>query len=463
MDHDDQASRRHLSRREFVKVGGVVASAASAIGTVSAASNQVVYGVIGTGGQGKYLLRHMAALANCRCAAVCDVDESNLRGGVAAAGSKPQAYKDYRELLGRKDIDAVVIATPLSTHFPITRDALAADKHVFCEPPLVFKPEEVHALRALAAERPKQIVQAGYQRRYSKFYQIARVMVAKGLIGDVTHIAAQWHRNPGWRIPPDPASERYKYWMIFREFSAGLVGELGSHQIDVASWMFNAQPQYVIGVGGQEFVRDGRDIYDNVQLIYRYPKGQKLTYSAISTNQHLPLFGGKRAEFGETIMGTGGTIEITIGTEEEPPIALWYYEPRAALVNRGTGYAETPLIGGATIGSTGNGRNGFPLLLERDQMNGDESFLGREAKFLRRWLYSKGVTLPEEDRNPTDVQMENFFNCCRTGDSPKADLETGLRSATAVILSNLAMEEERRVEFTEIGKMGLDPKLRGQD
>jgi len=73
------------------------------------------------------------------------------------------------------------------------------------------------------------------------------------------------------------------------------------------------------------------------------------------------------------------------------------------------------------------------------------------------------VTLPEEDRNPTDVQMENFFNCCRTGDSPKADLETGLRSATAVILSNLAMEEERRVEFTEIGKMGLDPKLRGQD
>ena len=311
-------------------------------------------------------------------------------------------------------------------------------------------------------ERPKQVIQAGFQRRYSKFYQIAKVMVSKGLIGNVTHIAAQWHRNPGWRIPPDPASERYRYWMIFREYSAGLAGELGSHQIDVASWMFNTQPEYVIGVGGQEFIRDGRDIYDNIQLIYRYPRGQKFTYSAISTNQHLPLFGGTRAEFGETIMGTGGTIEITIGSDEDPSIALWYYEPRAALVTRGTNYEEPPLIGGATLGSTGNGRKGFPLLLERDQMTGEESFLGKEVKFLRRWLYTQGIDLPREDRNPVEVQMESFFDCCRSGDSPKADLETGLRNATAVILSNLAMDEGRRVRFDEIEtRAAQSPTRRG--
>jgi predicted dehydrogenase len=469
MDHSDRTVRRELTRRDFVKVGGTVASAAGAIQTVSAAStvssanDRVAYGVIGAGEQGRFLLRRMAGLAGCRCAAVCDVDEANLNKGVAAAGSNPRAHKDYRELLDRKDIEAVVIATPLSTHFPITRDALTAGKHVFCEPPLVFKAEEVHALRDLAAEHPKQIVQPGYQRRYSKFYQIAKVMVAKGLIGNVTHIAAQWHRNPGWRIPPDPASERYKYWMIFREFSAGLAGELGSHQMDVASWMFSARPEYVIGVGGQEFIRDGRDILDNIQLIYRYPRGQKFTYSAICTNQHLPLFGGTRAEFGETIMGTGGTIEITIGTAEEPSIALWYYEPRAALVTRGTNYEEPPLIGGATLGSTGNGRRGFPLLMERDQMTGEESYLGKEMKFLRRWLYTRGVALPEEDRNPVDVQMESFFECCRTGESPKADLEAGLRNATAVILSNVAMDEERRVYFTEIDKMGVGAKAKGEE
>ena len=99
----------------------------------------------------------------------------------------------------------------------------------------------------------------------------------------------------------------------------------------------------------------------------------------------------------------------------------------------------------------------------RDQMTGEESFLGKEAKFLRRWLYSRGLTLPEEDRNPAEVQMESFFQCCRTADSPKADLETGLRNATAVILSNLAMEEERRVNFNEIDKMGIHGETRRQE
>ncbi len=458
MDMNDGVLRHDLTRRDFVKVGGTAAGMARAVQRVDAADTRVRYGVIGAGAQGTYLLRHVAGLQGCRCVAVCDVDQPNLNRGVAAAGSNPLAYKDYRELLGRKDVDAVVIATPLSTHFPMTRDALTAGKHVFCEPPLVFKPEEVHALRALAEERPKQVIQVGLQRRYSKFYQIAKMMVAKGLIGDVTHIVAQWHRNPGWLIPPDPASERSRYWKIFREYSAGLAGELGSHQIDVASWMFNAQPEYVIGIGGREFIRDGRDIYDNIQLIYRYRRGQKLIYSAISTNQHLPLFGGTRGEFGETIMGTGGTIEITVGSDEEPCIALWYYEPRPPLVNRGVGYTEPPLIGGATMGSMGNGRKGFPLLLERDQFRDDESFLGRELKYARRWLYSKGVTLPQEDRNPVDVQMESFFDCCRTGDSPKADVEVGLANSTAVILSNLAMDEERRVRFDEIDKLGLSAK-----
>ncbi|MGA2721693.1 MAG: Gfo/Idh/MocA family oxidoreductase [Bryobacteraceae bacterium] len=470
MSDNDQTANRDLTRRDFVIAAGTVTAAGAAsafpvpaIQKVSAASNQVLYGVIGTGAQGSYLLRHMAGLQGCRCAAVCDTDGANLKKGVAAAETNPQAYQDYRELLARKDIDAVVISTPLSTHFPIARDALMAGKHVFCEPPLVFKPEEVHALRALAAERPKQVIQAGFQRRYSKFYQVAKMMVAKGLIGNVTHVAAQWHRNPGWLIPPDPASERYRYWMIFREYSAGLAGELGSHQIDVACWMFNAQPEYVIGIGGQEFVRDGRDIDDNIQLLYRYRRGQKLIYSAISTNQHLPLFGGMRAECGETIMGTGGTIEITLGSDKEPCIALWYYEPRPPLVTRGTNYVEPPVIGGATLGSMGNGRKGFPLLLEKDQFQDGESFLGRELKYARRWLYSQGVTLPEEDRNPVDVQMESFFDCCRTGDSPKADVEAGLASSTAVILSNLAMGEERRVYFNEIEKMGLSAKPGAKD
>jgi hypothetical protein len=82
------------------------------------------------------------------------------------------------------------------------------------------------------------------------------------------------------------------------------------------------------------------------------------------------------------------------------------------------------------------------------------SFLAREAKFARRWLTAKGVLVQEEQDNPVDIELESFFQSCRDLTSPKADLETGLRDSVAVILSNLAMDEGRRVYFNEIDKMG---------
>lgn len=457
------AENNNPTRRDFVKTAGAAAAAASAfpapaIQKVRAANEQVLYGVIGTGGRGTYLLRHLRSIDSGRCVAVCDIYEPNLKNGVAAAGTNPAAYKDYRELLARKDIDAVLIATPLYMHFLPTRDALQASKHVFCEKSLVFKPEEVHALRALVRQHPKQVLQVGLQRRYSQFYRTAKQMIEKGMLGNVTHIKAQWHRNPGWTMKPNQPRERN--WRLFREFSGGLTAELASHQIDVADWMFGAHPEYVVGVGGLEFMKDGRDVYDNIQLIFKYPKGQKLIYTAISTNKHLSLFGGTRTEFGECIMGTEGTIEITVGTDDEPAIALWYYEPGPRKVTPAQQAKEKPAIAGATLATTGRGARGFPVLLEKDQFRGNESFLEKELKYARRWLYSKGVMVPEEDRNPVDVQLDSFFECVRTGARPAADVEVGLQDSTAVILANLAMDEGRRVYFSEIEQMGRGEEAR---
>jgi predicted dehydrogenase len=94
----------------------------------------------------------------------------------------------------------------------VTQDALLAGKHTFCEKSLVFRPEEVHALRALVAQHPKQVLQVGLQRRYSKFYQLAKQMVDKGVLGNVTHIHAQWHRNPGWVM-------NGFNWRLYREYT----------------------------------------------------------------------------------------------------------------------------------------------------------------------------------------------------------------------------------------------------
>lgn len=459
------AQSADLSRRDLLRGAGTVTATAAAaklhgapaIHQARAASAQVPYGVVGTGGRGQYLLNHLVKMDVGRCVAVCDIYEPNLKKGVEAAGSNPTTYKDYRELLARQDIDAVLVATPLYVHFPVVRDALLAGKHVFCEKSLVFKPEEVHALRALAHDRPRQTIQVGLQRRYSQFYQTAKKMIDDGLLGKVTHISAQWNRNPGWRMNPDPKLRKQLSWRLFREFSGGLTAELGSHQIDVADWIYGSSPEFVVGVGGLEYRQDGRDVYDNIQLIFQYPKGQKLTYQSISTNKHLALFSGTRTEFGEMIMGTEGSLEITVGTDNEPAVGLWYYEP-------GPKTAETPplqekaALATATLTTIAGGQKGYPILLARDQISGRESFIDREMKFARRWLYSKGVMTPQEDANPVDTQMASFFECVRTGKKPLADVEVGLADSSMVILSNLAMDEGRRVYFSEIEKLGRAPE-----
>lgn len=454
------AEKRDLTRRDVVKAAGAATVAAAAVHAqrapfiqkVKAANNQVQYGFIGTGSRGQYLLKHLKTIEDGRCVAVCDIDQAAMEKAAALVPTgKPAMHKDYRELLARKDVDAVLIAVPLFAHFPITRDGLLAGKHVFCEKSLVFKPEEVHALRQLAHERPKQILQVGLQRRYSQYYQTVKQMVDKGVLGNVTHIHAQWHRNPGWVMK---SKDRLKNWRLFREYSGGLTAELASHQIDVADWMFGSTPEYVIGVGSLDTWKDGRDIYDNIQLIYKYPKNQKLVYTAISTNQHLPLFNAGRTEFGELIMGTGGAVHITVGSDNEPATAIWYPEPKKAQVTQTT--AQPPAVAGATMVSA-TATQSLPVLLDKERVTGKESFIEKEMKFARLWLYKKGVIVPEEPKNPVDTELISFLNDVRNGSRPKADVEVGLMDSTAVMLSNLCMDEQRRVYFSEIDKLGRAP------
>jgi predicted dehydrogenase len=456
---------REVTRRDVVKMAGAATAIAAAkrlhgapaIQKVHAANEVVNFAVIGTGGRGTYLLRHFNGIDGGRCVAVCDIVDEQLQGAIDTSKDKPEGYKDYREVLARQDVDAVVVTVPLYLHFPVTRDALLAGKHVFCEKSLVFKPEEIHALRTLCAERPRQILQTGLQRRYSRFYQTARQMVEKGILGEVTHVRGQWHRNPGWRMKEFPENQRQRNWRLFREYSGGLTAELASHQIDVASWMFGHEPEFVVGVGGLDFMHDGRDVYDNIQLINSYHNGRKLQYSSICTNRHLPLFYADRNEFGEIIMGTEGTIHITVGADAEPALGLWFYDPRPEELEKAKEQAaeEKPAVAGASLATTGKGARGLPIMFEEEQVTGEESFLSRELKYAKMWLYQKGVMVPEE-RNPVDTEMLGFFESVRTGKRPLADLDVGIHDSTAVMLSNLAMDEGRRVYMKEVEEMGHD-------
>ena len=164
-----------------------------------------------------------------------------------------------------------------------------------------------------------------------------------------------------------------------------------------------------------------------------------------------------RPEFGEQILGTGGTIDITIGDAANPAVgpalAIWYREPNAPKLEP-AGLSKENWVAGATIASKVTHRRGLPLLLPKDMIASADPFLAKELKYARRWLYSQGVMVPEEDRNPVDCMLEDFFACIPEGRQPAAGLEVGLGDSTAVVLSNLAMDEGRRVWFREIEALG---------
>jgi predicted dehydrogenase len=440
-----------VSRRDALKAGAALASA-PAILKVYAANDTVKFGVIGVGSRGSYLVDHLAKLDTGHCVALCDVNQQALDETAKKLPTNPRKYKDYRELLADKDVEAVVIAVPLYLHFAVTRDTLQAGKHVFCEKSLVFKADEVHALRVLAAEHPKQVLQVGLQRRYSVYFQSVKKMIDDGVLGTVTHIHGQWHRNPGWIMKPGGKGNP-KNWRLFREYSGGLMAELASHHIDVADWFFGAHPEFVVGVGGLDFWKDGREVFDNIQLIYSYPGGRKLMYSAITTCQHLPILCSQRPEFGVVIMGTAGAVEMTLGSDDALPTALWFREPEPTTISAGG--EKTTTTAGASWAQAGP-QKGIPIITPATEVDwNNDSFLSRESKLARRWLYDKGLMLPQEDRNPVDTELESFLSDVRSGNRPRADLEVGLADSTAVILSNIAMDENRRVYFKEIETMGL--------
>ncbi len=429
------ADQTDVTRRDFLKAAAAV-TAVSALPSMgmpgmlaSPNPNDVVnYGFIGTGTQGCTLLKHLSGIPTGRCLATCDIYPPNLKKGVGTIGSNPETYEDYRRLLDRKDIDAVLIATPLHLHASMTLDALSAGKHVFVEKCMFFKEEEEKPLRQAAAEHAKQILQVGLQRRSSVLYQIAIEMIRKGAIGKITFVRVQWHSHTNWRRPvPDPKFERLINWRMYREYSGGVMAELASHQIDVANWAIDADPVSVVATGGIDYYMDGRETCDNVQAIFEYPGGVKLMLSSILTNNH---YG-----FTEQIMGDLGTLETTIGK------GMYFREnvPRVS-----TGPTKENWWAGATVTKKA-GEVGIPIFPETG--NAPEGFMDQEVRYAKRWLAAHGIYNYEEPNDPWFTELVNYFEAIREGKPVKAGLEAGVSDALGVFFANRSIETGQKVSW----------------
>jgi len=425
--------KQDITRRDFLKTTAAAAavSALPGLGAPAILANPsptdvVRYGMIGTGTQGCTLLGFLTTIPAGRCVATCDIYPLNLKKGVETIGSHPDTYDDYRRLLDRKDVDAVMVVTPLYLHAQMVVEALDAGKHVFVEKVMFFKEEEGEQIRKAAAAHPKQVLQVGLQRRSSVLYQVAMEMIRKGALGKVMFVRAQWHRNNNWRRPvPDPKYERLINWRMFREYSGGLMAELASHQIDVADWAFGAQPVSVVATGGIDYWKDGREICDNIQAIFEYPGGRKLLYSSILFNQHY--------DFNEQIMGDQGTLEITVGKG-------MYFREQLAKVS--TGAAKEDWWAGSTVTKQA-AQVGIPIFPERG--NGQVGFLDRELRYAKRWLASMGIYSYEEPHDPYWAELANFFASIRDGKPVMAPLEFGAADALSVVYGNRAIETGEKV------------------
>ena len=399
-----------LDRREFLKKAGMAGAGALFLASpwLSVFSDSkytdksvVKLGIIGPGSRGRYLMQFLANNKKADIVALCDIYQPSLDEALKIAPNA-KTYKDYRYLLEDKNIDAVVIATPLNTHCQIALDAFDAGKHVFCEKSIGFTMEECFAMYNKHKSSGK-IFFSGQQRLFDPRYIKAMEMIHQGTFGDIQAIRTFWFRNGDWRREvPSPELERQINWRLYREYSKGLMTELACHQLQIGSWALKSIPNTVMGHGAITHWKDGREVYDNVNCIYVFDNGQKLTFESVISNKFYGLE--------EQILGTLGTVE--------PEKGKYYFENVAPapgflrLINdvENKLFDTLPFAGTSWAPETANKNEGDYILGDKPKSDG------------------------------SDLMMDAYVEAVITGKQPINVAEEGYYASALTLLGDMAIE-----------------------
>lgn len=244
----------------------------------------VKVGVIGCGLWAREILKTLALLPNGPVVALCDPYAPFLRraGNLAP---KAEKYAQYQELLANKEVQAVIVATPSYQHKEIVLAALQAGKHVYCEAPLATTVEDARAIAQAAKNAPKLNFQVGLQNRSDKQAVNLGKFLRTGVLGRQIRVRGQADKKTSWRLTsPNPDREKESNWRLSNATSPGLMGEIGIHQVDLASWYLMANPVSVSGLGSIINWNDGRDVCDSVTALFEYPGGVVLDYATTLAN-----------------------------------------------------------------------------------------------------------------------------------------------------------------------------------
>jgi predicted dehydrogenase len=426
---DDQFNRREFAKTTLATAAAGAVPTVARAGRVVGANERVRVGCIGVGNRGVQVLNAFCAQPDAQIVALADVYDPYLNGqydrvdprfkalGRQIPQSQPdfggpvERYKDFRRLLDRQDLDAVIIATPDHWHAVQAIMACEAGKDVYVEKPLSITVREGRRI-VEAARRTKRVVQVGTQRRSSALYAELAELVGSGVIGKVIVARAYLTSNmfpDGMGIAPDSAPPEGLDWDMWlgprpqRPFNPNLLpykfrwwhlyssqmANWGVHYTDVLRWMVGeTAPASLSAHGGVFAVKDSRTIPDTAEVIFEHASGMLMIFGTYEASGHPALNAGEIE-----LRGTLGTVYASLGRFEIIPERGGQFQdpkPRCKPLTR-------------------TAKEGYGEL----------------------------------DRN----HARNFLDCVKSRERPNADVEEDHRSTTFAHLANIALATKARLDW----------------
>jgi len=411
------------SRRTVLKtVAGASLMSAASLGRVLGANDRVRVGIIGHGLIGTRHLLDFKAQPDVEIVAVSELSEERLEAAATAAGTSPARYKDFRKILDRPDVDAVVVSTPDHWHALMTILACGAGKDVYVEKPLTLVLREGEWMQK-AADAHKRVVQVGTQQRSGKHYKRCAGLIRDGHIGDVRSVRMASYRNilPGFtkpvgdRLSPadwdmwlgpapfvayDPGRCLYHFrW--FWDYSGGQTTNLLAHHIDTVQWMMDLKPPTrVAAMGGRYSLKGIGETPDVFEALFEYP-GLVATWSS-----HEIAAAG---DDGLAFYGTKGTLKLSrAGFEIVPELEVPPEE-------------QIPRFSGPRTAPAAPAPRTTPL---------------QESGY-------------EQVRDQFVPHVRDFLDCVKSRKAPISDLASSHRASVPCHLANLALRLGRTLRWDD--------------
>jgi predicted dehydrogenase len=296
-----------IDRRRFL-AGTATAASLNWFSSSLSAADPVGTGMIGTGNRGAWVLKVILEQPEARVVALCDIKPDRLdKAASAASRDNPTTYKDYRQLLERKDVEAVFIDTPCDLHAEMAMAALKAGKHVYCEKPVGITPESIGQLLKLA-RATKRVFCVGQQMRSFSSIKTVINKIHEGIAGEVIMLKVQRHAS--WDLDHNGSSAE---WFFNAKRSGDVIVEMAVHNLDVCNWIIGKHPEQAAGYGGALLWKNdppGRTNMDGYALTYEYPGGIPVSFTQVFFHPS-GLPGGGQYFY---VYGTKGAVDVDGGT-----------------------------------------------------------------------------------------------------------------------------------------------------